>query len=83
MFAWEVRMNGKEKETFDASLEKALIEEYLDEQGYSLEKLQHLPERVVKQLMKEATRYASLKMEEIRARAQLVHEIHEGGSHHE
>jgi hypothetical protein len=48
-----------------------------------LEKLRHLPERVVKQLMKEATRYASLKMEEIRARAQLVHEIHEGGSHHE
>jgi hypothetical protein len=81
VLAWEVKMNGKE--AFDNSLEKAFVEEYLDEQGYSLEKLRHLPERVVKQLMKEATRYASLKMEEIRARAQLVHEIHEGGSHHE
>jgi hypothetical protein len=76
-------MNGKEKETFDASLEKALIEEYLHEQGYSLEKLHHLPEGVAKQLMKEATRYAALKMEEIEARAHLVDEIHEGGSYHE
>ena len=75
-------MNGKEKETFDASLEKALIEEYLDEQGYSLEKLTHLPERVVKQLMKEATRYASLKMEEIGAKAHLVEEMHEDALHH-
>ena len=81
MFAWEVKVNGKEKETFDASLEKALIQEYLDEQGYSLEKLQHLPERVVRQLMKEATRYASLKMEEIEARAHLVDEIQKDGSH--
>jgi len=82
VFAWEVKMNGKEKEIFDASLEKALIEEYLGEQGYSLGKLKHLPERVVKQLMKEATRYASLKMEEIEARAHLVEEMHEDALHH-
>lgn len=75
-------MNGKEKETFDASLEKALIEEYLDDQGYSLEKLKHLPERVVKQLMKEATRYATHKMEEIEAKAHLVQEIHEDNMQH-
>lgn len=75
-------MNGTEKATFDASLEKALIQEYLEEQGYSLEKLQHLPERVVKYLMKEATQYATLKMEEIRAKAHLVETMHEGAVHH-
>lgn len=75
-------MNGKENEVFDTALEKALIEEYLDDQGYSMEKLKHLPERVVKQLMKEATRYASLKMEEIEARAHLVKEMHEDALHH-
>jgi hypothetical protein len=31
--------------------------------------------------MKEATRYASLKMEEIEARAHLVDEIQKDGSH--
>jgi hypothetical protein len=75
-------MNGTEKEVFDASLEKALIQEYLEEQGYSLEKLQHLPERVVKYLMREATQYAALKMEEIGAKAHLVEEMHEGAGHH-
>ena len=65
------------------AMEKALIEEYLAEQGYSREKLKDLPERVVKQLMKEATRYASLKLEEIQARAHLVEEIHDKGSSHD
>ena len=64
------------------AMETALIEEYLDDQGYSLEKLKHLPERVVKQLMKEATRYASLKMEEIEARAHLLEEIHDRSTSH-
>lgn len=64
------------------AMEKALIEEYLNSQGYSLEKLKHLPERIVKQLMKEATRYAALKMEEIEARAHLVEEIIEGAWPH-
>jgi hypothetical protein len=75
-------MNSKEQETFDTSMEKALIEEYLNDQGYCLEKLQHLPERVVKYLMKEATRYAALKMEEIKAKAHLVKTMHEGAVHH-
>ena len=65
------------------AMEKALIEEYLTEQGYSLEKLKTLPERVVKQLMKEASRYASLKLEEIEARAHLVEEIQNRGASHE
>jgi len=64
------------------AMEKALIEEYLNEQGYSLAKLKKLPDRVVKQLMKEATRYAALRMEEIEAKAHLVDEIVGGSGHH-
>lgn len=73
----------KELDEPKAALEKALIEEYLIEQGYSLEKLKELPERVVKQLMKEATKYASLKLEEIEARAHLVEEIQDKGASHD
>jgi len=65
------------------AMEKALIEEYLVGQGYSREKLKDLPEELVKKLMQEATRYASLKLEEIQARAHFVEEIHDGGSSRE
>jgi hypothetical protein len=75
----EVEMVAKELQEPKVALENALIEEYLLEQGYSLEKLKKLPERVVKQLMKEASRYASLKLEEIEARARFVKEIHDDG----
>ncbi len=61
----------------NALLEKALIEEYLSEQGYSLEKLKELPKKVAEQLMKEATRFASLKLEEIEDRAHFIDEIHD------
>jgi len=63
----------------NALLEKTLIAEYLKEQGYSFKKLKELSDRVVKQLMKEATRYAALRMEEIKAKAHFVDEI-VGGS---
>jgi hypothetical protein len=76
-------MVAKQLDEPKAAMEKALIEEYLMEQGYSLEKLKGLLERVAKQLMKEASRYASLKLEEIEARAHLVEEIHDKGSLHE
>jgi hypothetical protein len=76
----EADMVVKELDEPKAAMEKALIEEYLMGQGYSLEKLHGLPERVVKQLMKEASKYASLKLEEIEARAHLVEEIHDKGS---
>jgi hypothetical protein len=59
------------------------MEEYLHEHGYSLEKLKGLPKEMVEQLMKDATRYASLKMEEVKARAHFVEEIHDGGSSRE
>jgi hypothetical protein len=64
----------------NAVLEKALIEQYLEEQGYSLEKLKDLPKELVEKLMKEASQYASLKMEEVEARAHFVDEIHDTAS---
>jgi len=76
-------MDNQQMEDPNAVLEKALMEEYLHERGYSLEKLKELPKEMVEQLMKEATRYASLKMEEIQARAHFVDEIHDGGSSRE
>ena len=61
-------------------LEKNLIEGYLREKGYSRKGLKELPAELAETLMKEATRYAVLKMEEIKARANLVHELHEDSS---
>ena len=64
----------------NAMLEKALIEEYLKEKGYSHEDLKKLPAKLVEKLMKEASQYASLKMEEVKARAHFVKELHDDAS---
>lgn len=64
----------------NALLEKALIEEYLKEKGYSHEDLKKLPTELVEKLMKEASQYASLKMEEVQARAHFVKELHDDAS---
>jgi uncharacterized membrane-anchored protein YjiN (DUF445 family) len=79
----EVDVDNQKMEDPNAVLEKALMEEYLHERGYSLEKLKELPKEMVEELMKDATRYASLKMEEVKARAHFVEEIHDGGSSRE
>ena len=63
-----------------ALLENALIEEYLKEKGYSHEGLKKLPAELVEKLMKEASQYASLKMEEVQARAHFVKELHDDAS---
>ena len=76
-------MDNQQMKDPNAVLEKALMEEYLHERGYSLEKLKELPKEMVEQLMKDATRYASLKLEEIKARAHFVDEIHDGTSSRE
>lgn len=73
-------MDTQPMEDPHAVLEKALIEEYLEDQGYSLEKLKGLPKALVEKLMKEASQYASLKMEEVEARAHFVEEIHDTAS---
>jgi len=64
-----------------AVLEKKFIEEYLLEKGYSMELLKKLPAAFIEELMKEATRYATLKMEGISAGAHFVGEIRGGSSH--
>ena len=63
-----------------ALLENSLIEEYLKEKGYSYEDLKKLPAELVEKLMKEASQYASLKMEEVQARAHFVKELHDDAS---
>ena len=72
--------NSEPVEDPNALLEKALIEEYLKERGYSHEDLKKLPADVVEKLMKEASQYASLKMEEVQARAHFVKELHDDAS---
>ena len=69
--------NAEHVDDPNAVLENALIEEYLKEKGYSREGLKKLPAKLVEKLMKEASQYASLKMEEVEARAHLVKELHE------
>ena len=63
-----------------ALLENSLIEEYLKEKGYSHEDLKKRPAELVEKLMKEASQYASLKMEEVQARAHFVKELHDDAS---
>jgi len=72
--------NVEPAEDRNAFLEKKLIEQYLLEKGYLLEGLKKLPADLVEKLMKEASRYASLKMEEVKARAHFVQEIKDDGS---
>lgn len=64
----------------NAMLEKALIEEFLKQKGYTHDDLKKLPAELVEKLMKEASQYASLKMEEVQARAHFVKELHDDAS---
>lgn len=73
-------MDTQPLEDPNAVLEKALIEQYLQEQGYSIEKLKELPDDMIEKLMKEASRYASLKMEEVESRAHFIDGIHDVSS---
>ena len=52
-------------EDIHAFLEKTLIEAYLKGKGYTLEDLQNLREEEAKQIMKEASTYASGKLAEV------------------
>ena len=72
--------NVEPMEDRNALLEKALIEEYLNEKGFTLKEFKKLPAEQAEKLMKEASRYASLKMEEVSARAHFVKELKEDGS---
>jgi hypothetical protein len=70
--------NHKEStEDIHAFLERTLIEAYLKGKGYALEDLKELPEAEVKQLMTEASTYASNKLAEVELRADFVQELHD------
>lgn len=72
--------NADPMEDRNVQLEKTLIEEYLHEKGYTLNNLKELPVEVIEKLMKDASQYASLRMEEVHARAQFIKELHEDAS---
>ena len=59
-----------------STLEKMLIEAFLEGKGYSLEALKQLPAETASQLMREACSYASIKLAEVESKAQLRQEIH-------
>lgn len=64
-------------EDIHAFLEKTLIEAYLKGKGYTLEDLKGLSRAEVKQLMKEASTFASCKLAELEDRAHLMQELHD------
>lgn len=64
-------------EDIHAFLEKTLIEAYLKGKGFALEDLKDLPEAESRQLMREASTYASSKLAEVEVRAHFVQELHD------
>jgi hypothetical protein len=72
--------NAEPIEDRNAMLEKALIETYLQGKGYTLEDLKSLPEEVAENLMREASQYASLKLEEVESRARFIKELQDNAS---
>jgi len=76
-----IKNNGKPiMEDIHAFLEMTLIEAYLKGKGYTLEDLQKLPEVEAKQLMKEASTYASGKLAEVEVKAHFMQELHDAYS---
>jgi hypothetical protein len=58
-------------------LEQTLIDEYVRARGYDPLKLAGLPDQVRRDLLKDASLYASTKLSEVESRSHFVHEIHE------
>lgn len=59
-----------------AALEAVYIEQYLADQGYTLDTLKLLPEAQATALMRAASLYASLRLAEVETRSHLVGELH-------
>jgi len=60
----------------ESTLERKLIAEYLLGKGYTWSDLKDLPKKKANSLMKEACRYATLKLAEIEARSKFRRKIH-------
>ncbi|PDW02088.1 hypothetical protein [Candidatus Viridilinea mediisalina] len=61
-----------------AYLEWAYLEEYLKGVGHSVEDLQTMPAERAKELMRDASLFASMRMSEVEARSHLMEELHGG-----
>jgi hypothetical protein len=74
-----VKKNNNQKILDDIHpfLEKTLIETYLKGKGFTLNELKNLPEKKARQLMKEASTYASGKLAEVEVKARLMQELHD------
>jgi hypothetical protein len=59
----------------EATLEAALIDEFLARRGYTLRSINRLPPADREPLLRAAASFATLRLAEIEARAHLVHEI--------
>ena len=59
-----------------SALERKYIQEYLQSQGVNLENLGKMPKVEQQHLMREASKYASLKLAEVESRAKFRHDIH-------
>ena len=63
-----------------ALLERCFIDEYLKNKGHTRDSLKILPDEVARQIMKEASTYASGKLSEIEIRARFTRDLHSAGS---
>ena len=61
----------------EAGLERAFIEEYLQERGCSLSTIGNRPAAEQRLLLTQASQYALGRLAEIDARASYVHQIHD------
>jgi len=60
----------------DATLERRLIDEYLQQQGRSRDDLASMPDEARHKLLRDAEIYAAGRMTEIEARAHYVQDLH-------
>ena len=65
----------------EAKLERALIEEYLQERGCSLSTIGSKPTAEQRVLLTQASQYAVGRLAEIDARAAYIHDIHDASQH--
>jgi hypothetical protein len=63
------------KECPESSLERKLIAEYLLSKGYKMSDVRNLPEPEMIRLMKEACRYAALRLAEIESKSKFRHKL--------
>ena len=60
----------------EGALERMYIEQYLRGKGHTLQSLSALPEEEARQLMVEASAFASCRLAEVETRARFVRDIH-------